>query len=139
MGAALLIRYPQIVLIRHEGNSFRDLLRNRKKKARPVLRNLKRSDRHDDAILSCREKATRSDDRIISAVFHSENNVSDLTYNLVVGTADFRSDHFVRPQAGGKFVNSQKWLGVFFVTTAQRGSTFNFGFARDVLLIGLFL
>ena len=78
MGAPLLIRQPRIVLIRHQRHGFHDLLRNRKKEARPILRNLKRSDRHDDAILSRREKPSRSNDRIISPVFRAENNVPDL-------------------------------------------------------------
>src|SRR3954469_15300778 len=55
MGAPLLVRQPSIVLIRHQRNGFHDLLRNRKKKARPILRPLKRSNGHDDTILSRRE------------------------------------------------------------------------------------
>src|SRR3954469_9508519 len=111
MGAPLWVRQPSVVLIRHQRHGFHNLLGNRKKKARPILRNLKRSDGHDDTILSRCEKTTRTNDCIISPVFRAENNVPDLAHNLIVGTADFRSDHLVSPQAGSQFVNSYEGFG----------------------------
>ncbi len=118
MGAPLLVRQPSVVLIRHQRHGFHDLLGNRKKKARPILRHLKRSDGHDDTILTRGEKTTRSNDCIISSVFRAENDIPDLTHNLVVGTADFSSDHLVSPQAGSKFVNSYERFGILLVPTA---------------------
>src|SRR3954451_9530377 len=138
MGAPLLVRQPSVVLIRHQRHGLHNLLGNRKKKARPILRNLKRSDGHDDTILSSREKTARSNDCIIPRVFRSENNVPDLAHNLVVGTTDFRSDHLVSPQAGSKFVNSYEGLCVLLVTTAYRRLTLNFRLASLDLLISLF-
>src|SRR3954469_14388157 len=67
MGAPLLVRQPSVVLIRHQRHGFHDLLRNRKKKPRPTLGPLKRSDRQDDTILPRREKTARSNDCIISS------------------------------------------------------------------------
>src|SRR3954468_18329594 len=129
MGAPLLVRQPSIFMIRHQSHGFHNLLGNRKKKARPILRHLKRSDGHDDTILSRREKTARSNDCIISSVFRAENNVPDLAHNFIVGTADFRSDHLVSPQAGSQFVNSYERFGVLLVTTTYRRPPLNFRLA----------
>lgn len=40
-GAPQFVRQPFVVLIRHQRRSFHDLLGNRKKEARPILRNLR--------------------------------------------------------------------------------------------------
>src|SRR4051812_36253126 len=138
MGAPLLVRQPSVVLIRHQRHGRHNLLGNRKKKARPILRNLKRSDGHDDTILSRREKTTRSNDCIISTVFRPENNVPDLAHNFIVGTAHFGSDHLVSPQTGSQFVNSYERFGVLLVTAAYRRPPLNFRLASLHLLIGLF-
>src|SRR3954452_21510008 len=56
MGAPLLVRKPSVVLIRHQRHCLHNLLGNRKKKVRPILRTLKRQDGHDNHIFSRREK-----------------------------------------------------------------------------------
>ena len=66
------------------------LLRYREEKAPALLRNLKRLDRHDDAVLPGREESARGNNCVIFAILGPEDDVPDLADDLVVRTSDLQ-------------------------------------------------
>ena len=78
-----------------------------------------------NAVLPSGEEPACRDNRIVSAILRSKDDVPDLTNDLVVRTADLRTDNLVRAQARSELVDPNEWLCTLLVPNALLRATTN--------------
>src|SRR5438128_398176 len=82
------VRQPLVILVGHERDSPQLYLVDRQKEAVPLLRDLEGPKRNDDTVLSEGEKSAGCHNRVVLAVRRAEDDVADLSDDLVVGASD---------------------------------------------------